>query len=147
MQTVSDCFAAEHEHLERRLAALAAMLLESDVQDAQRETEGLAIQLLEHLHEEEEKVFPALASRLSMVRPTAELTREHRQIEAGLRDLSEAVAAGLLVDAHRCVEDLLPLLEAHHRRELKELYSWADALAPEACARLMRRLGHEHESV
>ena len=72
-------------------------------------------------------MFPKLASRLLMGPRIAALLREHRLITAQLADLREAADDGELVIARRAADDLLTLLEAHHRREMKELYSWAEA--------------------
>jgi Hemerythrin HHE cation binding domain len=139
MDSVSDHLASAHEHMERRLSALVDLLGGGDAQAAREVTSVLAMEMMRHLSEEEEQIFPLLAARLLLVPRTVAMVREHRRIEALLAELREAVAAGELVRGRRCAEDLLVMLEAHHRHEMTELYGWADVLLdPAARARLVR---------
>ena len=141
MDSISDHLASAHEHMERRLSALGELLARGDVQAAKELTSVLAMELLRHVKEEEEEVFPLLAARLLLAPRTVAMVREHRRIEALLSDLREAVAAGELVRGRRSAEDLLVMVEAHHRHEMAELYSWADVLLdPPSRARLVRAM-------
>jgi hypothetical protein len=140
-QTVCDLLATGHAHLEARVRALAALLESGDRQASSEATASLELALGAHMREEEEKLFPILASRLLMVRPVSVLAREHRRIAAQLGDLHEAVEEGRLIEARRFADDLLALVEAHHQREIEGLFSWADILlGPDGREQLIRTL-------
>jgi hypothetical protein len=127
MGLLTDHVGAEHDHIEQRLAALPRLLETGDLQTGQELTTLLASDLMEHMLSEENDIFPKLKKRLLMAPRIDSLVREHRAIVAKLADLREAVADGELVVARKDAEDLLALLEAHHRHEMKSLYSWAEA--------------------
>jgi hypothetical protein len=139
MGNVSDYFAAAHERLERQVAWLARLFEAGELQPAQREAALVAAEVMQHLEEEERDIFPLLAARLLLAPRIVAFAREHRVIAAQLVDLCEAADDGELVIARQEAEDLLVLLEAHHRREMQELYCWADVvLPPGERARLIR---------
>jgi hypothetical protein len=145
-ETVCDLLADDHAHLEDRVRALREPLEAGDLLAAASDAQMLAADLLEHMRQEDELLFPLFASRLLMVRPTSVLAREHRRIAAQLRDLREAIDAGELLVARRNCDDLLALLELHHRRELEGLYSWADLLlGGEVRGRLVQKLRDRKE--
>jgi len=127
MGLLIDHVGADHDHIEQRLAALPRLFETGDLQTGQELTSLLASDLMEHLISEENDIFPKLRKRLSMAPRIDSLVREHRAIVARLGDLREAVADGELVTARKAAEDLLALIEAHHRHEMKDLYSWAEA--------------------
>ena len=138
---VADLLAEDHARLEERVRALCQPLDAGDLQAATAAVTTLSVELLRHMREEDEQLFPLFAARLLMVRPTTVLSREHRRIAALLRDVSEAIDDGELVRARHSTDDLLALLEDHHRREQEGLYSWADMLlGPEARDRLIHQL-------
>jgi hypothetical protein len=138
---VTDHFDAEHAHMEDQICALREPLESGDLQAAAAGIAAMQALMLKHMREEERLLFPLFASRLLMVRATSVLGREHRRIEAHVQDLREAVDGGELVRARGLLEDLIGMMEEHHRRERDGLYSWADVLlGPDARGRLLIRI-------
>ena len=139
---------AHHAELEARVRALRQPLDAGDLQSAMQGAAALSVDMMQHMREEEERVFPLVASRLLMVRPISVLQREHRALAAQLRELCEAVDSARLLEARRVLDDLLAVLELHHRREMDGLYGWMDRLlSADARGGLIRRLKGADDAV
>jgi len=124
--SVADFMSHDHD----RLDALFEEFRRTKTQDlgrARRLFDEFRSGLERHILWEEDVLFPAFEARTGMheAGPTAVMRMEHRQIQALLAEMAQALEAGR-TDTDALEQDLLQVLGVHNSKEEGILYPWID---------------------
>lgn len=100
-------------------------------------------ELLPHFALEEEILFPSLSSTPSLESLISELMNEHR----AMRSLLETLSSDQNIDAAKLMKDFGILLEAHIRKEERQLFPMVESLVAEGTLSLPEsEIQKRHES-
>ncbi len=139
--TFSTPMADNHHHCDELFAAAEQAVEAAQWPLATEAHHNFLHAMEQHLHAEEELLFPAFEAATGMSEgPTSVMRHEHEQMRTLFRQMSEALAAQSSEDYLGASETLLILMQQHNAKEEQILYPMLDQMLSPQAADLMPQL-------
>jgi iron-sulfur cluster repair protein YtfE (RIC family) len=125
--SATDYLSWDHDQLDAALADVLQMVDDGEIERADAHFEAFARRLRRHIRLEEDILFPVFERATGMIAgPTQVMRAEHRQIEAALEEMSQALAGGSAGAFRAGHAALISVLGAHNQKEERILYPMTD---------------------
>ena len=141
MTTITDLMVADHHRCDKLFADTAALVANSNWQDAELRFQEFMDAMTHHFLMEEEILFPAFEERSGQSKgPTQAMRMEHGQIRQFLTELSQAVAEHDR-EAYLSTSDVFRQFRHQHNvKEEQMLYRMADLSLALDVENIIRRM-------
>jgi regulator of cell morphogenesis and NO signaling len=126
--SITENLHCDHHAIDLLIADLAAMIEDGELERADHSFADVDSALRRHIRFEEEVLFPEFEARTHPMGPTQVMRHEHRQIEAWLDALAEALGLLQRAQASTALAELLLILGQHNLKEERVLYPRMDAI-------------------